>query len=127
MGVLIDSQMHDSVIALCQEFTSQILCSEDPDNWGMALRIKRKYFQDLSARLQKMGYKINNMAKERNSYYFLHITPDEERTVVIKHRITSDLIIDLYNQAQEMSGEEKTKTLTKVKLLSQHLGGYLAQ
>ena len=119
--------MHDGVIALCEEFTSQILCSEDPDNWGMALRIKRKYFQDLSKRLHKMGYKINNMARERNSYYFLHIMPDEEHVVVIKHKITSDLVIDLYEQAQEMTGEEKTKTMDKVKLLSKYVGGYLAK
>ena len=119
--------MHDAIIALCREFTSQILCSEDPENWGMALRIKRKYFQELSRRTSRMGYKIDNMAKERNSYYFIHIIADLDRPVVIKHKITSDLVIDLYEQAQEMSGKEKTNTLEKVKLLSQHIGGYLAQ
>ena len=56
--------MHKAVLALCQEFTTQLLCSQDPNNWGMALRIKRKYFHALSVRIERMGYKINNMAKE---------------------------------------------------------------
>ena len=120
--------MHDAVTALCEEFTSQILCSEDPENWGMALRIKRKYFQDLSKRLHKMGYKINNMAKERNAYYFLHITPcEKESTATIKHKITSDFILDLYEEASLLKGAAKRKLMIKVKLLSQYMGGYMVQ
>jgi hypothetical protein len=76
-----------------------------------------------------MGYKINNMAKERNRYYFLHIKPREESitAVVIKHRITSDLVLDLYEKATLLEGDEKKQLMTKVKLLSKHVGGYMAQ
>jgi|TARA_R110000824_G_scaffold18018_7_gene72042 hypothetical protein len=120
--------MHKAVLALCQEFTTQLLCSQDPNNWGMALRIKRKYFHALSVRIERMGYKINNMAKERNNYYFLHITPDEEReTVTIKHKITSDFILDLYEEASLLKGSAKRKLMIKVKLLSQYIGGYMVQ
>ena len=121
--------MHDSLLALCQEYTTELIASEDIQNWGIALRIKRKYFQDLSSRINRMGYKVNNMAKEANSYYFLHITPNEtiQEETTIRHRITSDLVIDLYEQALLLDGKEKKKLMIKVKLLSQYVGGYLAQ
>ena len=121
--------MHDSLIALCQEYTTEILIGDDPYAWGVAIRIKRQYYQDLSKRLKRMGYKINNMAKERNEFYFLHIKPDPSprREVVIKHRITSDLVLDLYEKAALLEGKEKKQLMTKVKLLSQYVGGYLAQ
>ena len=76
-----------------------------------------------------MGYKINNMAKERNEYYFLHVEPDLEaqEEAVIKYRITSDLILDLYEKAALLKGNQKKKLMTKVKLLSQYVGGYMVQ
>ena len=116
--------MHDLLIALCQEYTTDFISSHDSANWGVALRIKRKYYQDFSSRIARMGYKVNNMAKEVGSYYFLHITPDPDRgvdKVEITHLITSDLVLDLYEKALELNEAEK------VKLLSQYVGGYMVK
>jgi len=122
--------MHDLLIALCQEYTTDFIYSHDSANWGVALRIKRKYYQDFSSRIARMGYKVNNMAKEVGRYYFLHIIPDPDRgteKVEITHRITSDLVLDLYEKALELNGSEKEKLMEKVKLLSQYVGGYMVK
>ena len=76
-----------------------------------------------------MGYKINNMAKERNAYYFLHILQDEDAVIesVITHRITSDLVLDHYEEALLKKGKDKKELMTKVRLLSQYVGGYMVR
>ena len=47
------------------------------------------------------------------------------RVVKVKHKITSDLILDLYEKSKKLKGEEKKKLIKKIKLLSQHVGDYL--
>jgi len=49
------------------------------------------------------------------------------KVVKVKKKITSDLILDLYDKAKSLKGQEKKKLLKKVKLLSQHIGDYLVQ
>jgi hypothetical protein len=49
------------------------------------------------------------------------------KVVKIKEKITSDLILDLYEKAKTMKGEEKKKLIEKIKLLSKHIGDYLVK
>tara|TARA_B100000579_G_C22653164_1_gene767244 strand:+ start:74 stop:271 length:198 start_codon:yes stop_codon:yes gene_type:complete len=45
----------------------------------------------------------------------------------IKYKITSDLVLDLYEASRDMEGKQKEETLEKVKLLSQRIGDYIVQ
>ena len=49
------------------------------------------------------------------------------RVVKVKHKITSDFILDLYEKAKTMKGKEKKKLIEKIELLSEHIGDYLVQ
>ena len=45
----------------------------------------------------------------------------------IKHKITSDLVLDLYEKAQKEEGSKKEELLKQVAFFSQNMGSYLAQ
>jgi hypothetical protein len=49
------------------------------------------------------------------------------KVVKVKHKITSDFILDLYEKSKSLKGEDKKKLIKKIKLLSRYSGGYLAQ
>mgnify|MGYP003637221017 CR=1 FL=1 len=49
------------------------------------------------------------------------------KKVRIKHKITSDLVLDLYEKAQKAEGEKKKELLKQVVFFSQNIGSYLAQ
>lgn len=50
------------------------------------------------------------------------------KKVQIKQRITSDFILDLYDDAKKLkSKEKKAKLMSQIKILSQHLGEYLVK
>ena len=45
----------------------------------------------------------------------------------VKHRITADFVLDLYEKAQKEEGKRKKDLLEKVAFLSQNIGAYLAK
>ena len=49
------------------------------------------------------------------------------KVVKVKHKITTDFILDLYEKAKTLKGEEKKKLIGKIELLSKHIGDYLVQ
>ena len=49
------------------------------------------------------------------------------KIVKVKHKITSDFLLDLYEKAKGMKGEKKKKLLKQIELLSQHKGENLVE
>jgi|TARA_R110000824_G_scaffold54248_5_gene149715 hypothetical protein len=47
------------------------------------------------------------------------------KVVKVKHKITTDFILDLYEKAKTLKGEEKKKLIGKIELLSKYIGDYL--
>tara|TARA_Y100001938_G_scaffold146700_1_gene226135 strand:- start:6824 stop:6988 length:165 start_codon:yes stop_codon:yes gene_type:complete len=45
---------------------------------------------------------------------------------IIKHKVTHDYILDLYDKAKKMKDQKKkAKALKNIKILSNHIGEYL--
>jgi hypothetical protein len=50
------------------------------------------------------------------------------RKVIIKNEITTDYILDLYEDAKKIKDEKKkAKALKQIKVLSQHIGEYIVK
>lgn len=47
------------------------------------------------------------------------------KIVKVKHKITEDFILDLYEKSKKLEGEKKKKLLKTIELLSKHIGEYL--
>ena len=47
------------------------------------------------------------------------------KIVKVKHKITEDFILDLYEKSKLLEGEKKKKLLKTIELLSNHVGKYL--
>lgn len=47
------------------------------------------------------------------------------KIVKVKHKITEDFILDLYQKSKLLEGEKKKKLLKTIELLSKHIGEYL--
>ena len=52
---------------------------------------------------------------------------DNVREGVIKTKITSDLVLDLYAEAKKKRGKNREKAMEVVKLLSTKIGDYLIE
>lgn len=51
----------------------------------------------------------------------------EHKIVKIRHKIDSDFILDLYEQARLEKGEKRKELMQQVYFFSEHIGEYLAQ
>ena len=45
----------------------------------------------------------------------------------VKHKITADFVLDLYEKAQKAEGKKKEELLKQVAFFSQNIGCYLAK
>ena len=45
----------------------------------------------------------------------------------VKAKITSDFIIDLYEQSKDLEGEDKENFLVTIKILTEHIGEFLVK
>jgi hypothetical protein len=47
------------------------------------------------------------------------------KIVKVKHKITEDFLLDLYEKSKKLEDEEKKKLIKAIELLSKHVGEYL--
>lgn len=47
------------------------------------------------------------------------------KIVKVKHKITEDFILDLYEKSKKMDNGKKKKLIKTIELLSKHVGEYL--
>lgn len=52
---------------------------------------------------------------------------NETKVVKIKHKIDSDFILDLYEQAKKEKGEKRQELMSQVRFFSEHIGQFLAE
>lgn len=52
---------------------------------------------------------------------------NQTKEVIIKHKIDSNFILDLYEKAKKEKGEKRKELMKEVYFFSEHIGEYLAQ
>ena len=49
------------------------------------------------------------------------------KIVKVKHKITHDFLLDLYEKSKKLKGEKKKELLEQIEFLSNHIGEYLVK
>ena len=74
-----------------------------------------------------LAYRLDNYGSTLYSLVFKSMSEanKKSREVTVRHKVTSDFILDLYAEAKKKRGKNREEAMEQVKYLSTKIGSYL--